>query len=74
MPWDKPYTFTKNRWTVKTSAPIIFYSRGEGILPLLFRRDTRVVAWQSEARMASRRKGGTPLPHGHRAKGTVTAV
>ena len=38
------------------------FFRGEGVLPLLFGRDGRIVAEQSEARMASRHKGGTPSP------------
>ena len=36
--------------------------RGEGILPLLLGRHRCVVAWRSKAKMASRRKGGTPSP------------
>jgi hypothetical protein len=31
-------------------------------LPLIFGHHTYTAAWQGEAKMASRRKGGTPSP------------
>jgi selenocysteine-specific elongation factor len=37
-------------------------ARGEGILPLHSGPNGAVGAWQGEAKMASRRKGGTPSP------------
>jgi hypothetical protein len=48
--------------------------RGEGILPLFLRGEgivplhldeERAKIWQSEAKMASRRKGGTPSPRAY---------
>ncbi len=51
-------------------------SRGEGILPLHFRHDLSAVTCPGEARMASRRKGGTPSPRrlGHTCSSLVLGI
>jgi len=50
-------------WHRQVRRPWRWFLCGEGILPLHF-GPGRIAPWQSEAKMASRRKGGTPSPRG----------